>query len=140
MAFAGISKAAVIAAAIGGFLFGGIWYGMFSSLWLAATGLDEKEIKKAGWHRNALPFILSFAGLLVMAYVLAGIVGHLGPGQVSVRNGLISAALVWAGFILTTHTINHAFQAARPTLTLIDCGHWLGVLLIQGAIIGAIGV
>ena len=140
MVFAGISKAAVITAAVGGFLFGGIWYGMFSQVWLAATGLDEKEIKKAGWERNALPFILSFAGLLVMAYVLAGIIGHLGPGQVTVRNGLITAAFVWVGFIVTTHTINHAFQGARPVLTFIDCGHWLGVLLIQGAIIGLIGI
>ncbi len=140
MVFAGISKVAVISAAVAGFLFGGIWYGMFSRLWLTATGLDEKEIKKAGWHRNALPFILSFVGLLMMAYVLAGIIGHLGAGQVTVRNGLISAAFVWAGFVLTTHVVNHAFQGARPVLTIIDSGHWLGVLLIQGAIIGLIGV
>jgi hypothetical protein len=28
----------------------------------------------------------------------------------------------------------------RRVLTLIDAGHWLGVLLIQGALIGWMGV
>jgi hypothetical protein len=36
--------------------------------------------------------------------------------------------------------VNHAFQGAKTTLTLIDGGHWLGVLLLQGTILGAWGV
>jgi hypothetical protein len=32
--------------------------------------------------------------------------------------------------------VNYAFHGARHTLTLIDGGHWLGTLLIQGAILG----
>jgi hypothetical protein len=36
--------------------------------------------------------------------------------------------------------VNYAFHGARHTLTLIDGGHWLGVLLIQGAILGFWGV
>lgn len=140
MAFAGINKVAVMLAAIGGFLFGGVWYSMLSRQWLAATGIDGEELKKSGWHRSALPFILAFVALLVMAYVLAGVIGHLGPGQVTVRNGVISGAFLWAGFVITTLIVNHAFQGTKPTLTIIDGGHWLGVLLIQGAIIGLIGV
>jgi hypothetical protein len=41
---------------------------------------------------------------------------------------------------MTSLVVNHAFQGVRRTLTLIDGGHWLGVLLIQGAIIGWFGV
>ena len=75
-----------------------------------------------------------------MAYVLAGVLGHLGPGQVTLLNGVISALFVWAGFIATTITVNQRYQGFGWTLTLIDAGHWLGVALIMGAIIGWWGV
>lgn len=75
-----------------------------------------------------------------MAYVLAGLVGHLGQGQVTPLNGLISGAFVWFGFVLTTLATNHGFQGQKITLTLIDAAHWLGVLLIQGLVIGLMGV
>jgi hypothetical protein len=41
-----------------------------------------------------------------------------------------------SGFVITTMAVNHAFQGARGSLTLLDGGHWLGVLLVQGAILG----
>lgn len=44
--------------------------------------------------------------------------------------------LIAVGFVLTTLVVNHTFQQARRTLTLIDGGHWLGVLVIQGAVLG----
>ena len=49
---------------------------------------------------------------------------------------MISAAFIWLGFVITTMVVNYAFHGARHALTLIDGGHWLGVLLIQGAILG----
>lgn len=137
MAFAGISYWAILAAGIAGFLFGGFWYGMLSNQWLAAVGKSKEEIQNTGM---ALPMAISAAALFVMAWILAGIIGHLGPGQVTVRNGLISGALCWLGFVATTVATNHAYQGAPRSLTLIDAGHWLGVLLVQGAVIGAIGV
>ena len=47
---------------------------------------------------------------------------------------------LWLGFVIPTMVVNYAFHGARQTLTLIDGGHWLGVLLIQGAILGWWGV
>jgi hypothetical protein len=41
---------------------------------------------------------------------------------------------------MTSMAVNHAFQGAKRTLTLLDGGHWLGVLLIQGALLGWWGV
>ena len=86
----------------------------------------------------ALPFVIAFVALIVMAWMLAGIMGHL--GQVSIRGGVISGFLVWLGFVITTMGVNHAFSGAPTKLTLIDGGYWLAVLLIQGAVIGAFGV
>lgn len=137
MAFAGISYLAILAAAVAGFLFGGVYYGLLANPWMAAVGKTKEEIQRTGM---AVPMTISAIAALVMAWVLAGIVGHLGPGQITVRNGLISGAFCWLGFVATTQVTNHAYQGAKRELTLIDAGHWLGVLLIQGAVIGAIGV
>lgn len=136
MDFAGLNYISVIAAAVASYAFGAAWYMGLSKQWLAAIG-KTKEDAEGG---SMLPLVISFAAQLVMAYVLAGLIGHLGEGNVTARNGIISGAFVWFGFVATTLATNHAFEGARPSLTLIDGGHWLGVLLIQGAIIGWLGV
>jgi hypothetical protein len=75
-----------------------------------------------------------------MAWMLAGVVGHLGPGQVTVKNAVLSGAFIWFGFVLTTVAVNYAFAGRKPLLTVIDTAHWLGALLLIGAIIGLFGV
>jgi Protein of unknown function (DUF1761) len=87
-----------------------------------------------------MTFIVSIVALAVMAWVLAGGVAHLGPGQVTLRNGIVSALFMWLGFVITTMAVNNAFSQRKASLTIIDGIHWLGVLVIQGAIIGALGV
>ena len=139
MAFAGINYLAVILAAAAAFVFGGIWYRVLAKPWLAAAGKTEQDIKTSATPM-ALLLLITFIAQLVMAWVLAGLIGHLGPGQVTLRNGLISGGFVWLGFVATTMVVNHGFQGARRALTVIDGGHWLGALLIQGAIIGWMGV
>lgn len=139
MAFAGMNYMAIVIAAVFGFLFGAIWYGAFGNAWLSALGKTKEQLAASG-NRKFLPFVISFICLLVMAFVLAGTIGHLGPGQVTPKNGVISGAFIWVGFVLTTILTNNAFEGAKPSLTLINAGHWLGVLLIQGLIIGWMGV
>ncbi len=141
MQFAGLNFVAVLAASVASFMFGGVWYGVLSKPWMAAAGLSEEAIN-ASHKRGATTYLmaLTFVAQVIMAIVLAGLIGHLGPDQVTLRNGLISALFVWAGFVMTAITVNHSFQMRLGMLTLIDGGHWLGVLLIQGAIIGLIGI
>lgn len=140
MAFAGLNYLAVVLAAVASFLFGGVWYGVFSKAWMEAADISLDEIRAVSGATAVAPYIIAFVAQLVMAYVLAGILGHIGPGQVTPRNGLIAGAICWAGFVASSLAVNHAFQGAKFRLTLIDAGHWLGVLLIQGAVIGWLGV
>lgn len=137
MNFAGMNVLAIGLAAVAGFAFGAVYYMSLSRQWLAAIGKTKEDI--AG-KRSVAPFVTSFVALLVMAWVLAGTVGHLGPGQVTLKNGIISALFVWVGFVATTVAVNDAFGGRKPMLSVIDGIHWLGVLVIQGAIIGALGV
>lgn len=141
MDFAGMNYYAIPIAALASFLFGGVWYGVLSKPWLDAVGKTEADIRAASAGYPIPPaFVIAIVSQLVMAWVLAGLIGHLGQNQVKISNGLISAAFVWIGFVATTLATNHGFQGQRVKLTLIDGGHWLGVLLIQGLIIGAFGV
>jgi hypothetical protein len=141
MQFAGINYPAVLTAAVASFMFGGFYYKLLSGPWIRAARLDEATVS-ASHKRGATTWLMAiaFAAQLLMAFVLAGVIAHLGPGQVTLRNGSISALFVWAGFVATTITVNHGFQLRLGSLTLIDGGHWLGVLAIQGAVIGLIGV
>lgn len=61
-------------------------------------------------------------------------------GTGHVKNGLISAGIVWFGFLLTSTVISDRYQGKPWTLTLIDAVHWLGVALILGGVIGGFGV
>jgi hypothetical protein len=124
MAFAGMNYLAIVAAAIAG--------------WVIGTALHWPFTRQRPKKTQAL--MLAFTACLIMAWMLAGVLGHLGPGQVTLRNGVISAGFLWFGFVLTTTVVNNAFAGRAWGLTAIDVGHWLVVLLAMGAIIGAIGL
>ena len=96
----------------------------------------EECRKKPG---SFLPFVYAFVGAAIMAYALAGVLGHLGPGQVTLRNGIISGAFIWLGFVFTTMLVNNSFGQRSAKLLLIDGGYWLLVLVLMGAIIGGMG-
>jgi hypothetical protein len=90
--------------------------------------------------QSPVPFIIAFVANVVMAAMLAGVIGHLGTGQVTFANSVISAAFLWFGFVLTTIATNYGFGRKPLKLVVIDAGHWLVVLVLQGAVIGLMGV
>jgi uncharacterized protein DUF1761 len=132
---------AVLLAGFASFAFGAAWYGALAKPWLAARGLAPGAPQPV---LGPIPvaYLIALLAELLMAWMLAGVILHLARGGLapSPRTGAISAGFLWLGFVATTLSVNHAFQGAKTTLTLIDGGHWLGVLLIQGAMIGAWGV
>ena len=136
MQFDVVNPIAVIVAAVASFAFGSVWYMALARQWRDAIGKTEDEVKAS---MSAKTFVVTAVAQLVMAYMLAGLIWHMGGAQPTVRVGLISAGAVWLGFVATTLAVNHGFQGARRSLTVIDGGHWLGVLLIQGLVIGLFG-
>jgi Protein of unknown function (DUF1761) len=139
MVHAGINHLAVLIAAIASWLVGAVWYGILGKAWSAALEGPSGNGSSRSAPKSAIPFITAFVADLVIAYVLAGAIGHLGLGQVTLRNGVISAAILWLGFVATTVTVNNTFAGRGPSLTAIDAGHWLFAMLCAGAIIGAMG-
>jgi len=139
MTFAGISYLAVVVAAVAAWLASAAWYMSLGRIYQAALGKTpeqcKEEMKKPGAF---LPFIYAFIANLVIAWMLAGVLGHL--GGVTLKNGVISGAFLWFGFILTTLFVNYSFHGREMRLIAIDAGNWLIVLLVMGAVVGGIGV
>jgi hypothetical protein len=143
MTFAGINYLAVIIAAVAGWLAGAAYYGALAKHWVAAHGktMEAFKAEQAAYKGTVhawLPFGLALLAELVMAYVLAGMIGHF--GAVTIRSAVISGLFAWAGFIVTTMLVNNAFAGAKYILTVINAGHWLVVMIVMGLVIGAMGV
>jgi hypothetical protein len=140
MTFAGISYPAVVIAAFLAWLASAVWYTSLARLWIAALGKTPQQAEADGKKPGAfLPYIYALVGNLVIAWALAGLLGHLGAGQVTLRNGVISGAFCWVGFILPTMAVNYSFGSRDRRLLLIDAGNWLISLIIVGAVVGIVG-
>jgi len=138
MTFAGLNYLAIVIAAVAAWLAGAVWYMSLGKIWTAALGkTPEQALAESKQPGAYLPFIYTFVAELIMAWVLAGLIGHI--GALTLRGGLISGAFCWAGFVITTLFVNNRFAKRDWRLIWIDGGHWLLVLLLMGAIIGAMG-
>jgi len=124
---------AVVLATVASFAFGAAWYMGLSRQWLVALGKTRDQL-----NVGYTPFIWSVVVELVMAYFLALLTPAL-LGEVTVVGGLIVAAHMWVGFVITSLIMNHRYEGTKWSLTVIDGLHLLGVLLIQGAVIGVFG-
>jgi hypothetical protein len=132
---------AIVLAAVVAWLAGAAWYMALSKPWMAALGGTPDEIAAAKQAPGAYrPFVYAFAAELVMAWILAGVLLHLEPRvPLTVRSGIISGAFCWFGFVITAMLVNYSFARRDWRLLWIDGGHWLLVLVLMGAVIGAIG-
>jgi hypothetical protein len=141
MTFAGMNYLAIMISAVAAWLLGAAWYMTLSNPWRTALGMTPEQMEECKNRPHSyLPFIYAFVGALIMAWVLAGLIGHLGAGQVTLKNGLISGLFCWFGFVITTMWVNNSFGMRNPMLAVIDGGYWLLVLAVMGAIIGWMGV
>ena len=133
---------AIGVAAIAAWIFGAVYYGMLGKIWVAALGTTMEAMKAQNANKSsaakAAPFILSFVAEMIIAFVLWGIIFHVGIW--SIRAGIISGVVCWFGFVLTTIATNNAYPGRKAALTVIDSGHWLGVLAIIGAVLGGFGL
>lgn len=131
---------AIIAATAASWVFGAVWYGVLSKQWMAAIGFTKADIAGPDGKPKApvIPMVVSLVAEFLMAMILAGVIAHTAKKGVTISSGALVGAICWLGFVITTLATNHAYGKAKPMLTVIDGGHWLGVLLIQGVVLGAL--
>jgi hypothetical protein len=138
--FSTVSYLAIVIAAAIAWLASAAWYMSLSRHYTAALGKTPQQMAEDRKKPGAfLPYVYALVANVVIAWMLAGLLAHLGVGQVTLRNGIVSAGFLWFGFVLTTMTVNYSFSGRDRRLLFIDLGNWLIVLLVIGAVIGAIG-
>jgi Protein of unknown function (DUF1761) len=137
MLFGSVNWLAIIVATVASMALGAGWYMVLANQWMGALGKTRDQIM-ANSGGSATPFIIAALMQLVMAYSLALFTPKL-MGSMSVTNGLIVGFHLWLGFVITSMIINHRYQGAKWSLTIIDGGYLLGVLLVQGLVIGLFG-
>ena len=141
MAFVTVNWLSIGVAAIAAWLFGGVYYSALGKVWMAAQGKTmeqcQAEMASKSGAAKAAPFILVFIAEIIIAWALYGILVHM--NAFTLRGGIISAALIWFGFVATTVTANYAFHGRTATLIVLDVVAWLGAFLIIGAIVGWMG-
>jgi hypothetical protein len=141
-AVSSLSLWSVLIAATAGWFAGLGYYTVLAEPWAAASGtsiehLHRERAANAGTPAGWMPFIAAFAADLVMATVMAGLLFHM---QVTtLRGGVVAAGFAWLGLVATTTTVSNMFGGRKVMLSVIDGGHWLVVLLLMGAVLGAAG-
>lgn len=122
---------AVGAAGLAAWIFGAIYYGVLGKTWQRAQGLDPEQCK--GKKMPMAPLVAALVAALIMAFTLQRVLA--GLGLHSWQDGLITGLTVGFGFVVTSLAVNNMFQQRQPMLTVIDAGHWLGALMIEGVIL-----
>jgi hypothetical protein len=133
VAFSGTNYLAVVVAAAVALLASTAWYVVLGRILAAPL----EGVEKSG---AALPNVLAIVGYVVMSFMLAGLIGHLGPGQVTVANGVVSGGFVWFGFVLPPMTVNYSYSGRSSGRLATQAGKWLIVLIVIGAVLGGFGV
>ena len=128
-----VNWVAVIVAGLASMAIGAGWYMTLSKQWLAALGKSRDQL-----DASPVPYVCAILVELVMAYFIAGLTPLI-TGATTPLNGALVGAHMWLGFVITTMILNHRYQNAKWSLTLIDGGHLLLVLVAQGVIIGLFG-
>ncbi len=135
------SAIAIMTAVVAAWIFGAIYFGLLGRKWIEVQGRTIEQCKAERATRSIpvkiAPFIVSFVAEIVMASILSGVMFHV--NIYGIRAGAFSGFMCWLGFVLTTVVVNNAYTFRRLSQTAIDTGHWLGVLVIMGAILGWFG-
>lgn len=123
----------IVAAAVAAWIFGAVWYGILGKQYQRALGKDPEQCK--GQKMPIAPMVVCFLGELVMAF--AGFIGLEHLSVVGWMWGAHAGLVVGVGIVLPTVIINHMFPGRSRALMAIDGVHWVLVMVIEGAVLGA---
>ena len=108
----------VLAAALGAFGFGAVWYMSMAKPWIAAAGVPVDANGKPQGNGSVMPFVI---GLIAMV-IVAGMMRHIfqSAGIVTVSKGVLSGLGIGAFLITPWVAMNYGFAMRKPALSVID--------------------
>ena len=121
-------------AGIAAWLFGAVWYTSLGKPWQRALGHNPDDCKDK--KMPLTPLFVCLVAEWVMAAVLYQTLDHL--GVMGAFAGAVAGLTLGVGFLLTSTVVNNLFQQRKAMLTVIDGAHWVIIVAIEGAVIGAL--
>jgi hypothetical protein len=128
--FGAINWLAVLAGLVAHMILGAVWFGVWSKPWaaLAHPGKTQEDMQAGPkWIYG-----IAALGGLVTAIVLGAVLE--GTGSLALGDALVTATLLWVGFVLVKYATTYAFEARSWTLLAIDVGYPLVSMLAMAAI------
>lgn len=132
----------IIAAVVVSMVVGYIWYAkpVFGKEWMKLAKINEKQAKEGSG--------VAMLGMIFFAFVLAHVLATLtfivdyfyGDDLTYLQSALMTAVLVWLGFMLYVSMTLSLFEQRGSRLTLINVGNQLATILAMAATIGVIGL
>ena len=124
----------IVAAGLAAWIFGWIWYGVLGKAYQRALGKDPQA--REGRKMPLTPLAVCLVAELVMAAVVYQILTNLALLG-GALHGAVAGLTLGIGLPLMAIIVNNAFQQRNRLVTVIDGLHWVLVLVIEGAVIGA---
>jgi hypothetical protein len=139
MDFSSINWLSVSLATIAAYAIGAVYYTVLGKPWMKAARIDPATAKV-----RYSAFVTAFLAELIMAIVLFFVLDDITfagtfSEEFDLKSGLAWSFIFWLGFAAMVVTVNRRYEGFGWDLTIIDCIHWLLVLLAMGAIIGWFG-
>jgi hypothetical protein len=126
---------AVVLAALGAFVVGGLWYGpIMGRRWMVAIGLSEEQIKAGN-----MPVIYGGAFLfsLLMSWTLAHSFATYAT-ELDFMTKVLTGFGVAIGFVVPAMGVNYLFSLKSKALFFIDAGYWVLFFTVMGAVHAAL--
>jgi MFS family permease len=125
---------AILAAALAGWIFGAIWYGVLGKRWQRALGKDPEGCK--GQKMPLAPLVTSFLVAVVMSAVLFQLLSNL--GVLGIGPAALAGLTIGVGFLFTSILVNNMFQQRPFLLTVIDGGHWVLAVVVEAVVLSLV--
>lgn len=125
----------ILIATLASLLFGYAWTAAFGRPTAAASLPGSRSASlSAGFALGAFVAEFWLASILAGALILA-------PRQAGEWTMAIgSAVVIWIGFVLPALVVTLGYHRLGARRVFADCAHWLGAMVIQAAVLQAVGL
>lgn len=125
----------VIAAALGAFAFGAVWYISMSKPWIRAAGIPVDAAGRPQGNGSAMPFVVGIVAMVVVAGMMRHIFAS--SGIVTLGGGVVAGAGIGAFLITPWVAMNYAFAMRPAALAVIDGVNAVAGCAVMGLILNA---
>ena len=122
-----LNAAAILLATLASLAFGALYYGV------ASRG-RPRPLGLSGTLATAFVAELWLCSILAGALILAPPKGGVWTMTLS------SAVVIWIGFVAPVIIATYRVRALGMRKALVDCGHWLGAMLVQAVMLRLTGL